>query len=62
MTKNLRTLIEKAKTWNYDDTESVLSSELLAGKERLVIEHGSRVYQLLTTGQGELMLTADSNS
>ena len=62
MTKNLCTLIEKAKTCGNDNDEPVLSTELLGGKDRLIIEHGSQVYQLLTTGQGELILTANTNS
>jgi hemin uptake protein HemP len=55
--KNLWDLIERAKAWDKAPPRRIPSHELLSGAERLLIEHGTRVYELRVTRQHKLILT-----
>jgi hemin uptake protein HemP len=56
MTTALRELIEQATNWPRTVPAAVRSSELLAGHQRLRIQHGERIYELRVTRRDRLTL------
>ena len=55
MPRTLRELIDRASSWNRPP--AARSHDLLAGSDRLMIEHGTQIYELRITRKDKLILT-----